>query len=102
MCNSNKNNILIICRDLQSVRRLSSFNPQAHSRYILASDDPRVHEAVKECSWIDKICWIEQMESFYNVADDVIRFLKIINNWLESLGEGQHVISKELLYWIRN
>jgi len=102
MCNSNKNNILIICRDLQSVRRLSSFNSQAHSRYILASDDPRVHEAVKECSWIDEICWIEQRESFYNVADDVIGFLKIINRWLESLADAQRGIPKELLYWIQH
>jgi len=63
MQDSNNNNILIICRDLQSVRRLSSFNSQAHSRYILASDDPRVHEAAKEYPWIDEICWIEQRVS---------------------------------------
>lgn len=93
---------MIICRDLQSVRRLSSFNSQAQSRYILASDDPRVHEAVKECSWIDKVCWIEQMESFHNVADDVIGFLKIINRWLESLADAQRGIPKELLYWIQH
>lgn len=102
MCNSNNNNILIICRDLQSVRRLSSFNSQAHSRYILASDDPRVHEAVKEYPWIDEICWIEKMESFYYVADDVIRFLKTINRWLESLADAQSSIPKELLYWIQH
>ncbi len=102
MSNSNKNNILIICRDLQSVRKLSNFNPQAHSRYIMASDDPRVHEAVKEYPWIDEICWIEKMESFYNVADDVIGFLKIINRWLESLADAQRGIPKELLYWIQH
>ena len=99
MCDSNKNNIMIICRDLQSVRRLSSFNSQAQSRYILASDDPRVHEAAKEYSWIDEICWIEQMESFYNVADDVIVIIRQINLWLESLGREDE-IPKDLLYWV--
>ena len=101
MCNSNKNNILIICRDLQSVRRLSSFNSKAHSRYILASDDPRVHKAVKKYSWIDKICWIEKMESFYYVADDVIRFRKIINEWLKSLANEKRGVSEELLFFTR-
>lgn len=102
MCNSNKNNILIICRDLQSVRRLSSFNPQAHSRYILASDDPRVHEAVKEYPWIDEICWIEKMESFYNVADDMIHLTEAVNQWLKSLADDKHGFSAELLFFTRH
>ncbi len=96
------NNTLIICRDLQSVRRLSRFSPHAQSRYILASDDPRVHEAAKKYPWIDKICWIEQMESFYCVADDVIGFLKTINEWLGSLADAQRGIPKEFLYWIQH
>ena len=75
----NSNDTLIIRRDLKSVRKLSSFRPQAQSRYILGSDDPRVHEAVKDFPWIDEIWWIEQMESFYNVADDVIRLTEIVN-----------------------
>ncbi len=96
------NNVVIICRDLKSARRLLRFEPERQSRYILASDDPRVHQAAKKHPWIDEICWIERMESFYRVADDVIRFLEVINNWLESLGDGQHGIPKELLFWIRH
>ncbi len=99
---ADSNNILIICRDLKSARRLSRFCPQAQCRYILTSDDPRVHKAAKKYPWIDEICWIEQVESFYRVAHDVIRFLEVINNWLESLGDGQHGIPKELLFWVRH
>jgi len=91
-------NILIICRDLRSASRLSRFKPQSQSRYILASDDLRVHEAAKEYLWIDEICWIEQIESYYCVADDVIAIIRQINKWLESFGREDE-ISKELLYW---
>lgn len=93
---------MIICRDLQSVRRLSSFNSQAQSRYILASDDPRVHEAVKEYSWIDEICWIEQMESFFNVADDVIHLTEAVNQWLKSLADDKNGFPEELLFFTRH
>ena len=101
MTNSN-NNVLIICRDIKSAHRLWRFKPKSQSRYILASDDPRVQELAKEYPWIDEICWIEQMESFYNVADNVIGFLEIINRWLESLAAARHGIPKELLYWIQH
>ncbi len=101
MRNSN-NNILIICRDLKSVRKLSNFKPDAQTRYILASDDPRVHDATKKYPWIDEICWIEQMESFYNVADDVIRLTEIVNEWLKTLANNKHGFSEELMFFIRS
>ena len=42
------------------------------------------------------------MKLFYNVADEVIGFLKIINRWLELLADAQRGIPKELLYWIQH
>ena len=95
------NNVLIICRDLKSVRRVSRFKPQAQSRYILASDDPRVHEAAKKYPWIDEICWIEQMESFYNIADDVIRLTETVNEWLKALADDKRGFPEELLFFTR-
>lgn len=96
------NNVLIVCRDLNSANRLRRFKPQAQTRYILASDDPRVHEAVKEYPWIDEICWIEKMESFYNVADDVIRLTEIVNEWLKTLADNKHGFPEELLFFTRH
>ena len=98
----NSNNVLIICRDLKSVRRFSNFKPQAKSRYILAADDPRVHEAAKKYSWIGETCWIEQMESFFKVANDVFAFIDIINPWLELLGDDKNGIPADLLFWIKH
>ncbi len=96
------NNVLIVCRDLKSARRLRYFKLEAQTRYILASDDPRVHEAVKEYPWIDKTCWIEQMESFYNVADDVIRLTEVVNEWLKTLADNKHEFPEKLLFFTRH
>ncbi len=92
-------NILIVCRGVDELRLLSRIKIEPENNYIIASDDVRVHKAVKRYPWVDNICFIEKMESFYNVADDVIRFLEIINKWLESLGDNQRGIPKELLFF---
>lgn len=95
-------NILIVCRSLDEIRLLSHIKIDEENKYIIASDDTRVHKAVEKYPWVNKVYFVEKMESFYNVAEDVIRFLEIINKWLESLGDDQHGIPKELLFWIRH
>jgi len=100
---ADSDNVLIICRDLNSLHKLSQFSPQSQNHYyVLASDDPRVHEAAKAYLWIDKICWIEQMESFYNVADDVIRLTETVNGWLKTLADDKYGFPEELLFFTRH
>lgn len=96
------NKVLIVCRDLKSARRLRRFNPEGRNRYILASDDPRVHEAACKCLWLDEICWIEQMESFYKVADQVIHLTETVNEWLKTLVDDKNGFPEELLFFTRH
>lgn len=100
MADSDK--VLIICRDLKSARKLRRFKSGFQCRYILASDHPRVHEAAKNYPWIDEICWIEQMESFYNVAADVICLTETVNKWLKTLADNKHGFAEELLFFTRH
>lgn len=93
------NRILIICRDVKS---LSIIVPQSDTYYIVASNSIKVQKAAKEHYWVNDTCWIEQMESFFNVADDVMKFVDIINEWLESLSTDKNHIPKELLFWIKH
>lgn len=95
-------NILIVCRSVEELRLLSRIKIEPESNYIVASDDLRVHREVEKYPWVNKVCFIEKMESFYNVADDVIKFLEIINKRLESFADNEHGIPKELLFWIRH
>lgn len=97
-----KKTILIVCRSINEIHFLSHIKPQPEYCYIIASDDIRVQKIVNEYPWVNEVCWIEQMESFFNVASDVIAFVDIINQWLESLGDDKQGISSELLFWIKH
>ncbi len=92
--------VLLVCRDLGEIQLLQRFRAQAGCRYLVASDDVRVHLEIGKYPWVAEVCFLEQMESFYAVAAEVIKYLELINQWLESLGDDPKGIPRELLYWI--
>lgn len=93
--------ILLVCRGLGELPLLARLKPQPQCRYIVASDDLRVHLETAKYPWVAEVGYLEQMEAFYAVAGDVIKYLEVINQWLESLGNDPKGIPKELLSWIR-
>jgi hypothetical protein len=93
--------VLLVCQGLSEFHFLQRFQPHPDCRYIVASDDLRVHLEMKKYPWVADVVYLEQMESFYAVAFDVINYLELINQWLESLGNDPKGIPKELLFWIR-
>jgi len=95
-------NKLIVCRSPKEISLLDRVRREPDCRYLVGSDDIRVHREVEKYPWIKGVCWLEQMESFYGVAPEVIKFLEIINQWLASLGDNRHGIPPELLFWIRH
>ena len=99
---TNTKNILIICRTLEETKLLSRVKINQGNNYVIASEDIRVHKKLKRCKWVETVCFIEKTESCYSVAEDVVNFLEIINKWLESLGDNQRGIPKELLFWVRH
>jgi hypothetical protein len=66
---------------------------------VVASDDPRVQKVTLECEGVEQVSFIEKMESYYCVADDVIAIIRAINQWLERLGHEDE-IPNDLLYWV--
>lgn len=90
---------LVICREMSELPLLSHLQPQLEYRYVVASDDVLVQKAVRLYSWVGEVCWIEQMESFYPVANDVIRIVEIINRWLESVANQRRGMPGYLLHW---
>lgn len=97
-----KKTILIICRDPSEISMISQLKHESDYRYIIASDDIMVQKIVSQYSWVDKVCWIERMDSLYKVSSDVITILDAVNRWLESLADDQKGISTDLLFWIRH
>jgi len=94
--------VLLVCRSLNEMHLLNRFQPENNCCYIVASNDLRVHLEIAKYPWVADVCYLEQMESYYSVAAEVIRLLELINQWLESLGNDFKGIPKELLFWIRN
>ena len=94
--------VLLVCRSLGEIHLLLRLQPQIGCRYIVASDDLRVHLEVKKYPWVAEACYLERMESLFAVASDVIKYLELINQWLESLGNNPQGIPRELLFWIRH
>jgi hypothetical protein len=95
-------NKLIVCRSPAEISLLDRVRREPDCCYLVGSDDIRVHREMEKYPWIQGVCWLEQMESFYGVAPEVIKFLEIINQWLASLGDNRHGIPPELLFWIRH
>ncbi|TSA08175.1 MAG: hypothetical protein D4R73_08990 [Deltaproteobacteria bacterium] len=95
-------NILIICREQSDAYLLARLKPRPGCRYIEASGDVRVDREAGRLPWVSEVCWLEQMESFYQVAQEVIKCLEVINRWTASLGDDEAGVPKELLFWIRH
>lgn len=98
-----KENILIVCRNIHDIRLLSDF-PFNNERfnYILASDDVRVGNIVHQYNWINTTCFIEKMESFYSVTNEVISIQEAISEWLQLLGSDRYGIPQNLLFFPRH
>ena len=94
--------ILVICRDISDIHLECRIKHNTKNRYIVASDDIRVHKAMANLAWVDEVCFIEQMESFYNVAEDVIRLTETVNEWLKTLADDKNGFPEELLFFTRH
>jgi len=92
--------MLVVCRDMKNLSAISQIRIRPEFCYIIASDDIRVHRAMEKYSWVNKVCFLHQMESLYHVADDVIRMIDAINLWFHSIDGESSGISSELLFWI--
>ncbi len=95
-------NLLIVCRSQAELALLARCPRQSGERHLVASDDLRVHEEARKLPWVAEVCWLEEMESWFAVAPDVLRILQAINAWLASWGKGANRIPRELFFWVHH
>lgn len=94
-----QNKILLICRTLNNSDKLFSIISDNFDKFIVASDDIRVHKAVKKYNSSIDTTYLERMESFYPVVDELLLILEKINRWLKSLRPNEPQLTDEL-YWL--
>lgn len=85
---------LIICRTPGDIPILQRF--EGHRPIIVASDDPYVHEIAEKMQNVQRVCYLEKIESFFVVAPEVRRLIEQIDAWLVSLDP---LLTKETLEW---
>lgn len=88
---------LVICRTPLGLPTVSRLRP--NRPLVVASDDRRVQEAALEQPGVQAVCFIEQAEPLYAVADDVCRLLGEIDSSLTALDPD---LPAEVLSWGRN
>ncbi|MBF0405897.1 MAG: CDP-glycerol glycerophosphotransferase family protein [Candidatus Riflebacteria bacterium] len=93
-------NILIIVRNFEDLNKISSIGITDNCSYILASNDLKIHKVASAFNWIKEVVLIEQMESFYNVAEEVKRQVNLFNHFLQNLSDKKKGFGKEIFYWV--
>ena len=97
-----ENNVLVICREPGDLPLVNKLKDRSQQSVIVASDHVDVQQAVARKPWVSKVCFIEQIESLYTVADDVMRIQTGINLWLASLATDGEGVPKSLLYFVKH
>jgi hypothetical protein len=96
--NNDKINILIICRQFDQISHLTELVDISGKRFVVASDDIRVHRFAEKLQNVAEAVWISQMDSIFSVADEVISIISAVNDWFETESDC-HPELKDLLYW---
>lgn len=89
---------LILCRSLGQYKSLLRLVASTDKRYLVASDDIRVHNLLAHNPNIIQVLWISQMDTIYSVSESVIKVIKEVNNWLK-YESGCHPAIQDLIYW---
>lgn len=89
---------LAVCRDAAGLGWLELHVGRTGTPCVVASDDFRVRSAAQRLSVVKEVSYLEAVESYYAVAEEVIEILGRVNAWL---GRAEHRagISKGLLFW---
>jgi hypothetical protein len=93
---------LIICRDPLQLQGLPVVRREPTRRYVLATDDPLVWSQVAApASGIDDVCWLERMESTFQVGKDVMAITEVVNEWAEQrAGHGR--ATRPVFTWLKS
>ena len=91
--------VIVVCRSIESLSWLDAVRMDLGRRIVVASDDPQVQARAMALKNVDSVVFLEKMESYYAVADEVIAILASLNEWLTTVGV-QGGVAKDLLYWV--
>jgi hypothetical protein len=89
---------LVVCRDLEGLGWVERHARELGAGLVVASDDLRVQKAAGHFPGVVAVCFIERIEALYVVADEVIRQIRRINEWLVRLTEPRGIELPALIW----
>lgn len=94
--------ILIVCRGPKGLKALQKVALPSARRCVLASDDFQVRSWAQEHGL--EVSWLEQVQSFYQVAPEVLRITEEINAWFQEQAGRLWFVRPlaHLLFWTRH
>ncbi len=90
---------MVICRKLDDLALVDRSRGESQQSVIVASDYIDVQQAAAKKPGVSKVCFVEQMETEYDVAKDVLRIRAAINQWMASLVTDGKGVPEELLFF---
>jgi hypothetical protein len=95
---NNPKKILLICREFDQSHCLAEIVESSEKRFVVASDDIRVHKLAGIYPNVADTVWMSQMDSIFSVSNEVIAIINAVNDWYKAVAGGHRSI-KDLLYW---
>jgi hypothetical protein len=95
---NNPSNILLICREFDQSHCLAKIVESSEKRFVVASDDIRIHKLAEKYPNVADTVWMSQMDSVYSVSNGVIAIIDAVNDWYKTVAGGHQSI-EDLLYW---
>lgn len=77
-----KKNILIICRKLKDLKLVDKAILSTQANFVVATDSIEIQNIVKKKYPFIMLTFIEQMDTIFSIAGDVLKIRKAINEWL--------------------
>lgn len=91
---------LVVCPRAGGLRWLARVVRDSADTVVVASDDPEVQAFARHHSL--RWTWLEDLEYFLVVADEVKEVTDDINDWLARLSDPERGVPKRVLFWTKH
>lgn len=92
---------LVVCRSITDIGYVHKITRKDGVVWVV-SDDVRVQNAVDGDQFVAGTLWLTRNETLFEVSDDVIALLNIVNDWFLERSAELPELPKELFPWIQH
>ncbi|MBF0547066.1 MAG: hypothetical protein HQM08_21675 [Candidatus Riflebacteria bacterium] len=92
---------LVVVRNIKDLKKLNNYDFDGKS-VIVGTEDIATFNIASQDKRFEKVIFLEKGDSYFEVANDVIKFVDVINEWLEKNLARKFSLNPDLLAWIKH